>query len=78
MPTVLRVNGYRCFFYSNEGNEPVHVHIAKGNGEAKVWMEPSIELVYFHGFSSKEVSECMEIANQNRLIIIQKWHEFFR
>lgn len=24
MPTVLRINGYRFFFYSNENNEPAH------------------------------------------------------
>lgn len=26
MPTVLRVAGYR-FFFSNEGNEPPHIHV---------------------------------------------------
>ncbi|MBE0506660.1 MAG: DUF4160 domain-containing protein [Marinospirillum sp.] len=30
MPVILRVDGLRFFFYSNEGNplEPVHVHFA--------------------------------------------------
>ncbi|WP_291603203.1 DUF4160 domain-containing protein [Bradyrhizobium sp.] len=27
MPTVLRWRSYRAFFYSNEGNEPPHVHV---------------------------------------------------
>jgi hypothetical protein len=26
MPTVLLLNGFRFFFYSNENNEPVHIH----------------------------------------------------
>lgn len=30
MPTVLRVDGYRFFFYSNEGNEPPHIHVESG------------------------------------------------
>ena len=27
MPTVLRWEGYRAFFYSNEGSEPPHLHV---------------------------------------------------
>jgi Domain of unknown function (DUF4160) len=30
MPTILRINGYRFFFYSNENDEPAHVHVEKG------------------------------------------------
>jgi len=27
MPTILFIQGWRLFFYSNERNEPVHVHV---------------------------------------------------
>ena len=27
MPTVLRVRGFRFYFYSHEPNEPPHVHV---------------------------------------------------
>jgi hypothetical protein len=37
MPTVLRWSSYRAFFYSNERNEPAHVHVRAGNKELKVW-----------------------------------------
>jgi hypothetical protein len=30
MPTVLRLDGYRFYFYSHEPNEPPPVHIDKG------------------------------------------------
>ena len=30
MPTVLRVHGYRFFFFSNEGREPAHIHVQSG------------------------------------------------
>ena len=38
MPTVFRIDGFRFFFYSNEGNprEPVHVHVRKAGAEAKL------------------------------------------
>lgn len=38
MPTVLYINGWRFFFYSNEGNEPVHIHVQKGEKECKYWL----------------------------------------
>ncbi|MBC7467314.1 MAG: DUF4160 domain-containing protein [Bdellovibrio sp.] len=33
MPTILRKNGFRFFFYSNEGEEPAHIHVVGRNGE---------------------------------------------
>ena len=27
VPTVLRIGGYRFFFYANENNEPRHIHV---------------------------------------------------
>jgi hypothetical protein len=32
MPTVLVVEGFRFFFFSNEGFEPAHIHVEKGDG----------------------------------------------
>ena len=39
MPTILLIFGWRLFFYSNEGNEPIHVHCQKGDAEAKFWLD---------------------------------------
>ncbi len=36
MPTVLYVQGWRLYFYSNEGNEPMHVHAVKGGRGVQV------------------------------------------
>jgi hypothetical protein len=38
MPTILYVQGWRFHFYSNEGNEPMHVHAVKGDAECKYWL----------------------------------------
>ncbi len=40
MPTLLRIEGFRFFFYSSERQEPPHVHVEKGDGEAKLWLQP--------------------------------------
>jgi len=38
MPEVLRVHGYRFFFFSREGNEPPHIHVEQAERYAKFWL----------------------------------------
>lgn len=47
MPTVLRIKGYRFYFFSNEGFEPKHIHIEKADAIRKIWLEPSVDPEYF-------------------------------
>jgi hypothetical protein len=37
---VLLAEGFRFFFFSNEGTEPPHIHVERGDGYAKFWLEP--------------------------------------
>jgi hypothetical protein len=37
---LQRLEGFRFSFYSGDGVEPPHVHVAKGDGAAKVWLGP--------------------------------------
>ena len=32
--------GYRIGFYSNERDEPPHVHVIRADNEAKFWLDP--------------------------------------
>ena len=40
MPTVLTMLGWRAYFHSNAGDEPMHIHARKGNAECKFWVHP--------------------------------------
>jgi len=40
MPTILRKDGFRFYFYSNENDEPAHIHVEKGDAEGKIWLVP--------------------------------------
>lgn len=53
MPVIFRYRGYRFLFYSNEGSprEPVHVHVDKGDHEAKFWIELAVDVAYNEGFN---------------------------
>ncbi|MEQ8812385.1 MAG: DUF4160 domain-containing protein [Imperialibacter sp.] len=78
MPTALLVNGFRFYFYAGDKNEPAHVHVEKGDGNAKIWLEPELEAKYFHYFKPQEKKEVMRIAESNYDLLKQKWHEFFQ
>ena len=40
MPTILRVDGHRFFFFSNESGEPPHIHVETADNYAKFWLSP--------------------------------------
>jgi hypothetical protein len=40
MPVVLRIGRYRFFFFSNEGKEPLHIHVRASGDEATFWLDP--------------------------------------
>ena len=56
MPTVLRWNGYRFYFFSNEGHEPPHIHVDKAGRSSNLWLAP-VRLAQNHGYADYEISE---------------------
>lgn len=76
MPLVLRVKGYRFFFFSLEGTEPPHIHVEQAERYAKFWLNP-VSLVKSRGFRSGELSELQKIVEENRGLFAEKWNEHF-
>jgi hypothetical protein len=76
MPTILRKLGFRFFFYSNENTEPPHVHIEKGEGYGKYWIDP-VEKDHMHNFNKKEEKQAAEIVEEEQDNFKKKWYEFF-
>ena len=77
MPTILIENGFRFYFYSGDGEEPCHIHVKKGNGDGKIWLEPDIDIEYIEDFKNQERTKIREIVNKNREYFILKWYEYF-
>ena len=77
MPTVLFINGFRFFFYSNENDEPMHVHVKKGNGVGKIWLETKVEIAFLHGFTNAEQKDILKIVTDNFETVKTKWNEYF-
>ena len=76
MPTVLRIKGYRFFFFSLEGNEPPHVHVEHGDKVAKFWLKP-VNLASSAGFRSYELTKIRAIVIEYRENFLEKWYEHF-
>jgi hypothetical protein len=54
MPTILRWEGFRFYFYSHEPNEPPHVHVDRDGASVKFWLNP-VELARNHGFPARDL-----------------------
>lgn len=76
MPTVLRVRNFRFFFFSNESNEPIHVHVESGDKYAKFWLEP-VKIAKAIGYNSKELNDLSKIVAENNNLFKEKWHDYF-
>ncbi|MEM1375707.1 MAG: DUF4160 domain-containing protein [Pseudomonadota bacterium] len=79
MPTVFRKDGYRFFFYSNEGSprEPVHIHIMQGRAEAKFWLEPDIRVARSSGFDARTLRKLAGMVEETSTEITRAWHDHF-
>jgi hypothetical protein len=76
MLTVLRVGRYRFYFFSNESEEPPHIHVKAGDDEAKYWVEP-IGLSVNHGFNAKERNEIEQLVDEHQEEFLEAWNEYF-
>ncbi len=79
MPTVFRHDGYRFFFYSNEGDprEPIHIHVMKGGGEAKFWVDPEVTVAFSTGLDARALRRLAMIVANRRRQIEEAWHDHF-
>jgi hypothetical protein len=75
-PTVLLIGKYRFFFNSREEMRR-HIHVATSDGTAKIWLEPVIALADFYNISSKELTEIINIVEENKNGFIEKWNQHF-
>jgi len=64
------------YFYAEEGTEPPHVHVDKGDGTAKFWLRP-VRLVWTEGLKVSEVRHALRIAEKHQVKLLEAWNEFF-
>ena len=75
-PTILRESGFRFLFFSREELR-VHVHVLGGDGEAKFWLEPEIELARNHRLSRKQLKQAERIIEERYDEFVAAWRDHF-
>jgi Domain of unknown function (DUF4160) len=75
MPVVLRVGGYKFFFYQVDlANEPPHVHVTKEDNEAKFWLDP-ITIARAGKFRKSDLRDIERIIEDNLQFLLNAWKE---
>ena len=80
MPSIFRILGYNIYFWSNETNEPLHVHICKGEpheNNTKIWINHNGEtIVSYHNvreINNKDLNKVLQAIKSNIQLIQDKW-----
>lgn len=76
MPTILRWQGYRAFFYSNEGGEPPHIHVRRDDMEAKFWLR-DLSVAVNLGYPEHELNEIMSVLAKHQHDLMRTWDDYF-
>jgi hypothetical protein len=78
VPVILRYAGFKFFFYSNEGDprEPIHIHVRKGGGEAKFWINP-VSVAWSRGLDAQTLRQLTEAIENNVSLFERAWDEYF-
>jgi Domain of unknown function (DUF4160) len=75
MPTIF-IEGYKFRFYSSDYKEPPHVHIFRGDCEAKIWLT-SFEVQYNHGYNTSEINALVKLTQTYHTELLEKWNAHF-
>ncbi len=83
LPSLFRIGGYLVFFWSNEGDEPIHVHIATGRpspNATKVWLTRSGQCIIANNagrIPQNDLNELLDTISAQFFMICRKWKEHF-
>ncbi len=82
MPSIFELFGYKIYFWSNENNEPIHIHISKGKptqNSTKVWLTKRGGCILANNNSripNKDLNNLLEAVTSNYFFIISQWKKF--
>jgi hypothetical protein len=75
LPTVLRVDGFRFFFFSDE-HLPLHIHVEKGDGYMRVELE-TLKVSKCYKLSKNDERKIITIIQEHKQKLIGEWNEYF-
>ncbi len=78
MPTILFLMGWRLFFYTNEGNEPIHIHCRKAEKECKYWLNTKtfdVREAFSYSMNNKDKRQVKKIIFEYFEFIEEEWEK---
>ncbi|MEA3330323.1 MAG: DUF4160 domain-containing protein [Campylobacterota bacterium] len=76
MPTILKIDGYRFFFFSDEHN-PEHIHIEKADSYARIEIG-SLKVTDSYNLNSKELKKLLRLVEENKNKLQGAWDAYFK
>ncbi|MCX8513289.1 MAG: DUF4160 domain-containing protein [Chthoniobacteraceae bacterium] len=55
----------------------IHVHVGSPNGEAKFWIEPTVDIASNHGLKDVELTELKQLIEERQNEIREHWNRHF-
>ena len=83
MPKLFNIGQYVIFFWSNENDEPIHIHIAVGNPSAnatKIWLTRNGGCIMANNMSrvpQRDLIHLLKVIQTEYITICKKWKTFF-
>jgi hypothetical protein len=83
LPKLFKIGRYVIFFWSNEANEPVHVHIGiitPSQNATKIWLTKRGGCIVAHNKSripQQDLNELLEVIQDSFFIICSEWKKYF-
>ena len=80
----MKVFGYKFYFWANENNEPIHIHISKGmptSNSTKVWLTKTGGCILENNNSKipeNDLNKLLDIVSKHYFLIVEKWREFYK
>lgn len=83
MPKLFRIGRYVIYFWSNENDEPIHVHIAENRpsvNATKVWLTKAGGCILANNNShikQKDLTVLLDVISAQYFMICAAWKEHF-
>jgi len=79
----LKVIGYKIYFWANENEEPIHVHVSRGNpskNSTKIWLTKAGSCILANNKSKipqNDLNKLLDIISKHYFLIVSKWKEYY-
>ena len=82
MPSLYTVFGYKIYFWMQEGNEPIHIHVSKGkptSNATKIWIlsNGDVKTENKSRYPKKDIAKIENFVKANAKYIIARWYDIF-